>query len=53
MMCAECGATSHVLETRMDERNWVWRRRECLSCNYRWKTYEIPERDLTVEESEE
>lgn len=45
--CKTCGATeTRVLDSRLRfvglPTEYVWRRRECLSCESRWTTHEIP-----------
>jgi transcriptional regulator NrdR family protein len=44
--CQKCRAASRVLETR--GASSIRRRRECVSCGYRWSTCEV----LITEESE-
>lgn len=52
MNCPNCNSTSRVYDSRVRERSRIWharhptpsgyiRRRECLSCQYRWTTIEI------------
>lgn len=40
MLCPECGLDSKVYDSRSRRRS-VWRRRECLTCKYRWSTFEV------------
>lgn len=43
MLCPFCGKRrSRVIDTDRDTRGGVRRRRECLSCNERYSTYERP-----------
>lgn len=41
IICPLCGAESHVLESRVLEDFWMRRRRNCVTCNYRWTTLEV------------
>lgn len=43
MRCSKCGSDTKVLETRANEDGLPKRRRECLSCGYRFNTLEIEE----------
>jgi len=43
--CEKCETDSHVYDVR-DNGARVMRRRECLNCGRRWKTYEINADDL-------
>lgn len=49
--CTNCGSwKSTVKESRRDTRfNYKWRLRECLDCNQRWSTYEVPVDLLSVD----
>ena len=43
MLCPFCNSKrSKVVDTTHDSRGWVRRRRECLTCNQRFSTYERP-----------
>ena len=48
--CPDCGSwDSRVLESRRrPETGWHYRRRECLNCDHRWGTYEVPAQDVNV-----
>jgi len=43
-VCPECESwKTKTLATRRDTRyNWTWRRKECLNCEHRFATYEVP-----------
>lgn len=49
--CPACGTwNSKVRESRHDTRyGWKWRLRDCLDCNQRWSTYEVPVDGMTVD----
>ncbi len=49
-LCPQCASrNSKVLDTRVDAlRHWLRRRRDCMECDFRWATYEIPESALTI-----
>ncbi len=40
MTCPECGAKTHVVDSRSQEDS-KYRRRGCKVCRYRFSTYEI------------
>jgi transcriptional repressor NrdR len=51
MKCPSCGAvdSTKVIDSRpVEESNSVRRRRECLSCQFRFTTYEVVEEFTTV-----
>ena len=39
--CPKCSRDSKVVDSRMDASGFIWRRRECIACGHRWKTYEV------------
>ena len=42
-LCIKCGHdTVMIRDSRVNERNWRLRRRECMACKHRWSTYEVP-----------
>jgi transcriptional regulator NrdR family protein len=44
---------SRVLSTRKSASTvWYIRRRECIHCNHRWTTYEVPADDVQQAEHE-
>lgn len=47
MRCVFCGADTKVVDKRNSEEN-IRRRRECLTCEKRFTTYERPEINITV-----
>lgn len=49
--CPECASwNSRVKETRHDTRYaWRWRLRDCVECDHRWSTYEVPALVMTVD----
>jgi transcriptional regulator NrdR family protein len=49
--CTQCGSwQSQVKESRRDTRfGWKWRLRDCISCDNRWSTYEMPVENVTVD----
>lgn len=52
-LCPECATrNSKVLDTRVTDNGWLRRRRQCNECDARWATYEIPEHNVTVNDSE-
>ena len=50
MECLKCGERTQVYDTRIDYSDqgygWVRRRRECVECGLRFKTTEMPDRNL-------
>lgn len=43
MVCLQCGAKTHITNSRLQKRsNRVWRRRQCLSCRSTFTTEESP-----------
>lgn len=50
-ICVACDSwDNRVLDSRKRvDAGWVVRRRECMSCNTRWTTYEVPQRDVQQE----
>lgn len=48
MNCQICQSDSRVYDSRPAKviPNAVWRRRECLGCGYRWRTYERNEDEI-------
>jgi transcriptional repressor NrdR len=52
MICPNCESADLKVKDSRDHQvyNWIKRRRECLDCNYRWNTYEIPENEVEVSE---
>ena len=48
MKCAICQGDSKVYDSRPAKiiPNAIWRRRECLSCGNRWRTYERNEDEI-------
>ena len=52
LACPECESRdSKTTDTREHQQyNWIVRRRICLDCGCRYKTYEILEGELDVEE---
>jgi len=48
MKCAICQSGSKVYDSRPAKifRNTIWRRRECLGCGNRWRTYERNEDEI-------
>lgn len=57
MECLNCDEQTHVLETRINrkrsDKGWVVRRRRCLSCGHIFKTVELPQAELVIEERED
>jgi len=49
MKCLSCGFGSKTIETRTVKNGWIRRRRECLSCLFRWFTIEVPQDDIQEE----
>jgi transcriptional regulator NrdR family protein len=47
MQCFKCGAESRVIHTA-NEKNRVYRYRECKGCGRRWHTEEVENRDPRV-----
>lgn len=41
MICRKCGSETHCIDSRDSKGNSIRRRRECVSCGYRFTTYEI------------
>jgi hypothetical protein len=42
-LCIVCGHdTVMIRDSRVNSRNWRWRRRECMACKHKWSTYEVP-----------
>lgn len=39
--CDECGSDSSVYDSRKSPRGFILRQRKCLSCGFRWSTYEV------------
>jgi len=52
LACPECeGRDSKTTDTREHQQyNWIVRRRTCLECGCRFKTYEMLEGEVDVEE---
>lgn len=51
MRCPLCQSKSKVIDSRLREKNVVWRKRECQECGERWDTYELDLLDIAdVEE---
>ena len=49
MRCPECGYKSKTLDTREYRKNpGVMRRKECLRCRHRFRSFEINEADYTM-----
>lgn len=48
LKCAICQSGSKVYDSRPAKifRNAIWRRRECLGCGNRWRTYERNEDEI-------
>jgi len=44
MKCPACGDQTHVTDSRLHDDWAIMRRRECLGCGLRFKTYELPTR---------
>lgn len=42
MNCPECTSETMVIDSRPTDANMIRRRRECLSCEERFTTYELP-----------
>lgn len=40
-LCPKCKSESDVKDTRDREHGYIWRRRKCKACGYRWGTIEI------------
>lgn len=40
-LCSECGADSGVYDSRPSPKGFIIRQRKCLTCDYRWATYEV------------
>lgn len=41
MTCPICGEKTKVVDSRCDDGETVYRRRECKSCHYRFTTEEV------------
>lgn len=42
MRCPKCGGDTQVIDSRPDEKHgwYIWRRRRCYDCTYRFTTEE-------------
>jgi len=43
MKCPRCRSRTEVTDSRLREGNIVWRRRRCVKCNHKIKTFEQEE----------
>ena len=43
MKCPKCRSRTEVTDSRLREGNIVWRRRRCVNCNHKIKTFEQEE----------
>jgi transcriptional regulator NrdR family protein len=41
--CEKCGSDSGVYDSRMSPKGFIRRMRKCVSCGFRWTTYEVRE----------
>ena len=50
-LCVSCDSwDNRVLDSRKQPATgWITRRRECMICNTRWTTYEVPSKDVKPE----
>ena len=50
-ICVSCDSwDNRVLDSRKQPATgWITRRRECMICNTRWTTYEVPSKDVKPE----
>ena len=53
MNCIRCNGDTKVIDSRDRAGNVKYRRRECLSCGYRYTTYERAEADIIQEDAEQ
>lgn len=47
MDCIKCNSSQvRVIDTRAKGTRWIYRRRVCMMCGFRWTTVELPVGDV-------
>ncbi len=51
MKCEKCGGKTSVVDSHPIQNNQIRRRRKCLSCDFRFNTFELTDKSLNAQQT--